>query len=64
MTPDPIVRFGEKVLRRDGKIEHDWNPEVRRKVEKRLIPDSEKILDYCRRPEDFWSFKSARKVTD
>ena len=30
----------------------------------RLIPDSKKMLDYCDRREDFWSFKTARKVTD
>jgi len=64
MIPDPIVQFGEKVLRRDGKIEPDWDPNVRRKVEKRLIPDSKRMLDYCGRSEDFWSFKTARKVTD
>ncbi len=64
MMPDSIVQFGEKVLRRDGKIEPNWDPEVRRKVEKHFIPDSKKILDYCGRPEDFWSFETARKVTD
>ncbi len=64
MIPDSIVQLGKRVLRRDGKIEPDWDPDVRRPVEKRLIPDSKKILDYCGRPEDFWSFETARKVTD
>ncbi|MCS4159170.1 hypothetical protein GGP99_003156 [Salinibacter ruber] len=53
MIPDPTVQFGEKVLRRDGKIEPDWDSEVLRKVEKRLIPDSKRILRHCGRPEDF-----------
>ncbi len=64
MIPDSIVQLGEKVLRRDGKIEPNWDPDVRRKVERRLIPDSKKMLDYCGRPHDFWTFETARKVTD
>ncbi len=58
MIPDPIVQFGEKVLRRDGKIEPNWDSDVRRRVEERLAPDATKMLDYCGRPRDFWTFRT------
>jgi FAD/FMN-containing dehydrogenase len=64
MIPDSIVQLGEKVLRQDGKIKPNWDPDVYRKVERRLIPDSKKMLDYCGRPHDFWSFETAHEVTD
>ncbi len=64
MVPDLIVQLGELVLRRDGKIEPDWDSDVRREVEKRLIPDSKRMLNYCDQPEDFWSFKSSREVKE
>lgn len=57
MIPDPIVQFSEKVLRRDGKIEPDWDPDVRRRVEERLAPDAARMLDYCGRARDFWTFE-------
>ena len=56
LVPDPLVRLGERLLRSDGKVEPDWDPGVRRRVEERLAPDAAQILDYAERPRDFWSF--------
>ncbi len=58
IIPDSIVQLGEQVLRRDGKIEPDWDPEVRRQVEERLAPDAARMLDYCGRSRDFWTFET------
>lgn len=58
MVPDPIVQLGEQVLRRDGKIEPDWDPNVRRRVEECLAPDAARILDHCGRSRDFWTFET------
>ncbi|WP_118840579.1 sulfotransferase domain-containing protein [Salinibacter ruber] len=58
IIPDSIVQLGEQVLRRDGKIEPDWDPEVRRQVEERLATDAARMLDYCGRPRDFWTFET------
>ncbi|MCS4142561.1 sulfotransferase domain-containing protein [Salinibacter ruber] len=58
MIPDSIVQIGEQVLRRDGKIEPDWDPDVRRQVEERLAPDAARMLDYCDRSRDLWTFET------
>ncbi|WP_423816458.1 sulfotransferase [Salinibacter ruber] len=58
MIPDPIVHLGERMLRRDGKIEPDWDPDVRRRVEERLAPDTAKMLDYCCRSRNLWTFET------
>jgi len=58
MMPDPVIRFGERVLRRDGKMEPDWDMAVRRQVEERLASDAARMLDYCDRPRAFWSFET------
>lgn len=58
IIPDSIVQLGEQVLRRDGKIEPDWDPDVRRQVEERLAPDAARMLDYCDRSRDLWSFET------
>ncbi len=56
--PNPVVRLGERVLRRDGKIEPQWDEAVRREVEERLAPDAARLLDYCGRSRDLWTFKT------
>ncbi len=58
IIPDSIVQLGEQVLRRDGKSEPDWDLEVRRQVEERLAPDAARMLDYCGRSRDFWTFET------
>jgi hypothetical protein len=56
LTPDPVVRLAERVLRTDDKVTPDWTPDVRRRVEQRIAPDAAKMLDYCGRPADLWTF--------
>jgi hypothetical protein len=52
LVPDPVVRLGEQVLRRDGKIEPQWDEAVRREVEERLAPDAARMLEYCDQSRD------------
>jgi hypothetical protein len=56
--PNSVVRLGERMLRHDGEMEPDWNVDVRREVEERLAPDAARMLDYCNRPQDLWSFET------
>jgi hypothetical protein len=57
MLPSPSVRFFERMLRTQQKLEPKWESNVLRCVEGRLAPDAAKMLDYCpNRSQDFWTF--------
>ena len=56
LIPDPIVRLGERILRRDGKVKPEWDESVLREAEERLAPDAARMLDYCKRSRGLWSF--------
>ena len=56
MMPDPVVQLGEHILRRDGKMEPEWDRAVLGEVEGRLAPDAARMLDYCERSRGLWSF--------
>ncbi|WP_157942206.1 sulfotransferase domain-containing protein [Salinibacter altiplanensis] len=64
ILPDSVIRLGKQVLRRDGKMEPDWDEAMRRRVEERLAPDAARMLDYCERSRGLWSFDtlSLKKV--
>jgi hypothetical protein len=45
-----------RLLRTDGKVYPQWDEQVLRRVRERVVPDAERLLDYCGKPADFWKF--------